>query len=88
MDLKEGMIKQNLTSGQLAVNSSLQGLREPDESRSTLGSHFLMWKNDHFHRPHCENSFVTSELPQVLERKMRPSIWNTEFSNSELVNQE
>lgn len=32
LDLKEGMIKQNLKSGWLAVNSSLRRSREPDES--------------------------------------------------------
>lgn len=69
LDFKEGMIKQNLKSGWLAVNSLLKRSREFDESQSTLGSHFLIWKNN-FHLPHCENLFVTSELSEVLGRKV------------------
>lgn len=60
-----------LKPGRLAVNGSLKRSREPNESQSTLGSHFLIWKeNNNFHLPHCENSFMTSELSEVLGRKV------------------
>lgn len=69
LDLKEGMIKQNLKSGWLAVNSSLRKPRAPDESQFILGRLFLIWENN-FHLPHCENAFVTSELSDLLGRKV------------------
>lgn len=69
LDFKDEVINKKLKSGQLAVNSSLERSREPDESQSTRG-HFLIWKeNNNFHLPHCEDSFVI-QLSETLGREV------------------